>query len=135
MLASASEARTVLDDWLTRRQRLAVSEPIRRMQLQVLEYLIRRYTDSAEAAQPARCPAAATFYSVVHHHLGRGKIAGVKNQAEANRRMSDILSHRRRVLKEDAEAVEVHNDFASWVDELEQQSEAGEMLYYPVPSF
>lgn len=132
MLASAAEARTVLDDWLTRRQRLSASEtvpePIRRTQLQVLEYLIRRYADSPQAARPARWPTAAPFYSndrriVVHHHLGRGKIAGVKNQAEANRRVGDILSHLHRVHEEDAEAVEAHNDFASWLEELEQQPE------------
>ena len=132
MLASASEARTVLDDWLVRRQRLTTSEtipePIRRSQLQVLEYLIRRYADSPQAARPARAPTAATFYSndrriILHHHLGRGKIAGVKNQAEANRRVGDILSHLRRVHEDDTEAVEDHNDFASWLEEMEQQPE------------
>ncbi|HQU45016.1 MAG TPA: hypothetical protein PK867_19525 [Pirellulales bacterium] len=130
MLASAAEARTVLDDWLVRRQRLAASEsirePHRRMQLQVLEYLIRRYADSPDAARPARCPSTAAFYSndrliVVHHHLGRGRIAGVRNQAEANRRVGDILGHLRRVHEDDAEAVAAHNDFASWVDELDQR--------------
>jgi hypothetical protein len=132
MLASASEARTVFDDWLTRRQRLAASETVpelsRRVQLQVLEYLIRRYADSPEAARPARCPTAAAFYSddrriVVHHHLGRGEIAGVKNQAEASRRMGDILSHLRRVHAEGADVVAAHNEFASWLDELGQQAE------------
>ena len=132
MLASASEARTVFDDWLTRRQRLAASETVpessRRVQLQVLEYLIRRYADSPEAARPARCPAAAAFYSddrriVVHHHLGRGEIAGVKNQAEANRRMGDILSHLRRVHQEGSEAVGPQNEFASWGDELEHEAD------------
>ncbi|HVA51635.1 MAG TPA: hypothetical protein VNH11_35165 [Pirellulales bacterium] len=80
------------------------------MQLQVLEYLIRRYADSPEAARPARCASTAAFYSndrliVIHHHLGRGKIAGVRNQAEANRRVGDILGHLRRVHEQDAEAV------------------------------
>lgn len=132
MLASAAEARTVLDDWLIRRQRLTASEtvpePLRRSQLQVLEYLIRRYADSPEAARPARSPTSATFYSndrriIVHHHLGRGKIAGVKNQAEAKRRVGDILSHLRRVHEEGSEAVEGHNDFASWLEEVEQRPE------------
>lgn len=132
MLSSASEARTVFDDWLARRQRLAASETVpessRRVQLQVLEYLIRRYADSREAARPARCPTAATFYSddrriVVHHHLGRGGIAGVKNQAEANRRMGGILSRLRRVHQEGAEPVGAQNEFASWLDELDQRVE------------
>lgn len=131
MLASAAEVRTVIDDWLVRRQRLAASETVpeqyRQVQLQVLEYLIRRYGDSAEAARPARFASSDTFYSndrvvVVHHHLGRGKIAGVRNQAEANQRVGDILKHLQRV-HEETEDIEAHNDFASWVDELDQRPE------------
>lgn len=132
MLASAADSRTVFEDWLVRRQRLAASEtipePHRRMQLQVLEYLLRRYADSPEAARPARHSATADFYSndrliVVHHHLGRGQIAGVKSKAEANRRVGDILNHLRHVHAEDAETAAAHNDFATWIDRLEQQSE------------
>ncbi len=131
MLASAADARTVIDDWLLRRQRLAASESMpeqhRHIQLQVLDYLIRRYADSPEAARPARSASTADFYSndrliLVHHYLGRGRIAGVKNQAEANRRVGDILSHLRRVHEEDADAVATHNDFGTWIDELDQRS-------------
>lgn len=131
MLASAADSRTVFEDWLVRRQRLAASEtipePHRRIQLQVLEYLLRHYADSPEAARPARHSATADFYSndrliVVHQHLGRGQIAGVKSKAEANRRVGDILSHLRRV-HEGTENIAAHNDFVTWIDGLEQQSE------------
>lgn len=132
MPASSSDARTVFDDWLVRRQRLAASETVpeqhRRVQLQVLEYLIRRYANSPEAARPVRIASTAEFYSndrliVVYHHLGRGQIAGVKSQAEANRRVGDILSHLCRVHEEDPETVAAHNDFANWIDELDQRPE------------
>src|SRR5487761_126937 len=134
MLAMADE-RTLAEDWLVRRQRLAASqtapEQHRRAQLQVLDYLIRRYGDSAEAARPARFVSAAEFYSndraiVVHQHLGRGKIAGVKSQRQANQRVGDILRHLRSVHDEDADAVPAPNDFASWVDELDQRPEIPE---------
>lgn len=80
MLAVADE-RTLAEDWRVRRQRVAASETMpeqhRQMQLQVLDYLIRRYGDSPEAARPARFASSCEFYSndrtiVVHHHLGRG---------------------------------------------------------------
>ena len=138
MLASAAEVRTVIDDWLVRRQRLAASETVpeqyRQVQLQVLEYLIRRYGDSAEATRPARFASTDTFYSndrliVVHHHLGRGKIAGVRNQAEANQRVADLLQHLHRVHEDEADEVEDHNDFASWVDELDQRPDVPERAW------
>lgn len=129
MLALADE-RTLVEDWLVRRQRIAASvtmpEQHRQMQLQLLDYLIRRYGDSPEAARPARFASSFEFYSndrtiVVHHHLGRGKIAGVRNQAEAKRRVGDILSHLRSVHELEADTVPAHNDFARWVDELDER--------------
>ena len=57
MLAMADE-RTLAEDWLVRRQRLAASQSVpeqqRQMQLQALDFLIRRFGDSAEAARPER---------------------------------------------------------------------------------
>jgi hypothetical protein len=126
MLAMSDE-RTLAEDWFVRRQRLmmsqTVSEQHRRMQLQVLDYLIRRYGDSAEAARPARFASTAEFYSndraiVVHQHLGRGKIAGVKSQVEASRRVGDIVKHLRSVHDGDSGAAPAHNDFSNWIDEL-----------------
>lgn len=131
MLALADE-RTLIEDWLARRQRVAASvtmpEQHRQMQLQLLDYLIGRYGDSPEADRPARFASPFEFYSndrtiVVHHHLGRGKIAGVRNQAEAKRRVGDILSHLRSVHELGAEVVPAHNDFACWVDELDERPE------------
>lgn len=137
MLALADE-RTLVEDWLVRRQRVAASvtmpEQHRQMQLQLLDYLIRRYGDSPEAARPARFGSSFEFYSndrtiVVHHHLGRGKIAGVRNQAEAKRRVGDILSHLRSVHEPKADAVPAHNDFATWVDDLDQRPDVPERAW------
>ncbi|HVX13562.1 MAG TPA: hypothetical protein VHC22_20420 [Pirellulales bacterium] len=128
-MLAAADAFTLAEDWLARRQRLAgsvtIPEAYRQAQLQVLEYLIRRYGDSPEAARPARFGSSAPFYSndrviVVHHHLGRGTIAGVKSQAEANQRVGDILRHLQSVHENDIDDIAAHNDFADWVDELDE---------------
>jgi hypothetical protein len=139
MLASAADERTLIEDWIVRRQRLSASDVMpgqhRAMQLQVLGYLIRRYGDSAEAARPARFSSAAEFYIndraiVVHQHLGRGKIAGVKSRIEATRRVSDILRHLRSVHDNEDDAVPAQNDFASWVDELDQRPDVPSSAWY-----
>lgn len=109
-------------------------EQYRQMQLQLLDYLIRRYGDSPEAARPARFASSCEFYCndrtiVVHHHLGRGRIAGVRNAAEANERVGDILRHLCSVHEQEAQAVPAHNDFASWVDELDQRPEVPERAW------
>lgn len=89
-----AEDRPLLDDWRVRRQRLTgrsdASEQHRQMQLQLLDYLIGRYGDSAVAARPARFAAPADVLwndraIVVHHHLRQTTVSGVKNQSQANR--------------------------------------------------
>ena len=87
-MATESATHTLYEDWQKRRQRLAsapASHPLayRDIQLHVLDYLIDRYRESPEAARPSRflSPGATWFNHraiVVHHHLGSGKVGGVK---------------------------------------------------------
>jgi hypothetical protein len=101
MLATAAP-RTIIEHWMLRRHRLAdahgVPEQHRLMQIQVLDYLINRYRDSPDVARPSRCLTSTDVYwderaIVVHHHLGRGRVAGVKDRREAERRVRHAGSH------------------------------------------
>ena len=53
-------ARTLYDDWKARRERLAQASGgaagHQAVEMRLLDYLLRRYQDSPEAARPARFP-------------------------------------------------------------------------------
>jgi hypothetical protein len=104
------------------------------MLLQVLDFLIRRYADSPEAARPARSDSTAAFHSndrliVVHQHLGRGKIAGVKTQAEAERRIGDVLGRMCRGPEKEADEIAERSDFGAWIDKLAERPEPPPILW------
>ena len=91
---------SLLEDWEFRRKRLeyrAVQpEQYRQLQIRVLDYLIDRYRDSPEAARPARSPCRSDLFFdgraiVVHHHVWRGKVGGVKSERQARDRVTSIL--------------------------------------------
>lgn len=86
-------------DWQRRRESLAEyqgpREQLHAAHLQVLDYLLHRYREDAAALQPAP-PVLDTVYVnqraiVVHHHLGAGRIGGVKNRDEATHRVTAIV--------------------------------------------
>jgi hypothetical protein len=100
-MGTESSIHTLYEDWQVRRQRL-MSVPslhplaYRDIQLHVLDYLLDRYRESPEVATHARFPMpAATWFNhraiVVHHHLGSGKVGGVKTAQEARQRVSAIV--------------------------------------------
>jgi len=93
--------RTLYDDWQSRRRRLAESAvgeaDYRAVELRLLDYLLRRYRGSPEAARPARFPLPTGVFVnhraiVVHHHLGRGVIPTITNQQEAQTRVQAIVA-------------------------------------------
>jgi hypothetical protein len=84
--------RTLYDDWKARRERLAhVSSGAagyRAIEMRLLDYLLRRYEASPEAARPARFPLLTSVFVnhraiIVHHHIGRGVIPTIANEQEA----------------------------------------------------
>ena len=124
--------RTLFDDWRVRRQRLMdrpdASEQHRQMQLQLLDYLISRYGDSAVAARPARFSAPTDVLwndraIVVHHHLRQATASGVKNQLQANRRVGEIVSHLRAVQKDEGDGPPSRSDFGEWVESRHERPE------------
>ena len=87
-------------DWQMRRERLLrVSLPGelgRSEMLRVLDFLLSRYRDAPEAAHPARFPlhhglVVERRWIIVHHHLGKGRFAGIQNERESSQRASGIL--------------------------------------------
>ena len=85
-------ARTLYDDWQARRARLAgtagEAADFHAVELRLLDYLLRRYQGSPEAARPARFPLATGVFVnhraiTVHHHLGHGLIPTITNAREA----------------------------------------------------
>jgi hypothetical protein len=91
---------TLYADWLARRERLreyhGQREPFVATQLRVLDYLIERYHDDAEALRPAPPPLDALYVNqraiVVNHHRSFGLVAGVKTKNEAASRVSAIVA-------------------------------------------
>ncbi|MBI1903485.1 MAG: hypothetical protein HYS13_20470 [Planctomycetia bacterium] len=89
---------TLLEDWQARRRRLddRPGDAYAPVQRQLLDFLIRRYRDSPEAQQPARFPLQSgtvvnTRQIIINHHLGQGKVAGVKSRAEAEHRVKRLV--------------------------------------------
>ena len=95
-----TKVRTLLEDWQARRARLADAalppSPRATSHARSLDYLIRRYQDSPEAAQPARFSPKTPLRVddraiVVHDHVWEGKVGGVKTRKQAEERVSGIL--------------------------------------------
>ncbi len=94
-----TKAKTRFEDWQDRRQyldSLGSENPRNVLQIKVLDYLISRYRDSAAAHQPARFGLWRGLHwndrrITVHHHLGRGKVAGVQNREDAEQRIADLV--------------------------------------------
>jgi hypothetical protein len=104
-----SDQRSLYEDWQLRRERLLIDskviEQYREMQLQLLDYLLRRYRDAAEVQRPARFPLPTELTLneraiVVHHHLWPGQISGTKSIFDMNRRVSGIVDRMNRVSPE-----------------------------------
>jgi hypothetical protein len=99
-MSSDAATGTLYADWLARRERLGdyhgQREPIIATQLRVLDYLIERYRDDAEALRPAPPPLDALYVNqraiVVNHHRSFGLVAGVKTKDEAASRVSAIVA-------------------------------------------
>ncbi|MBI3832075.1 MAG: hypothetical protein HY291_21310 [Planctomycetes bacterium] len=108
---------TLFEDWQARRARLserppAGGEALAPAQIHVLEYLIKRYEGTPEAAQPARFAVQSELFlnrrvMVVHHHLGGGPAASFKRGEDAESRASKIL---RRIKAQDPQGVLKSNE-------------------------
>ena len=98
-MKTKATCKTRYQDWQDRRQflrSLSPADPYIVHQIKLLDYLIRRYGDTAVAHQPVRFDFRRDFQwndrrITVHHHLGRGKVAGVQNREDAERRIADLL--------------------------------------------
>jgi hypothetical protein len=100
MSNTASATRTLLGDWAARRQRLLDSPSgdadYRAVELRLLDFLLRRYAGTVQAAQPARFPLRGDVFIdhraiIVHHHLGRGRIPAIANRHEADQRVRAMV--------------------------------------------
>jgi hypothetical protein len=105
-MAAMADRRTLYDDWKARREQLArlpyLAGDHHAVEAQVLDYLLRRYQDTPEGAQPARFPLKKDVYVnhraiVVLHHLGGGRIPTVTTPSEAQARVQSIV---RRMLSD-----------------------------------
>ncbi|MEK6236946.1 MAG: hypothetical protein N2C14_19735, partial [Planctomycetales bacterium] len=104
---------TLYEDWIARRERLENDVPSdrdsRRVEMQVLDYLLNVYRGSEKTAVPARFPYCYDFVLngraiILNHHLGDGKVAGVKSEKEAENRMASILHRMSLPAKEETES-------------------------------
>jgi hypothetical protein len=100
MSAAATQAPTLYEDWLVRRDRLAglaTREGDRhRSELRLLEFLLEHYRGSPVAERPARFPARSEFYVdrraiVVHNHLGKGYLTDMHTRQQAEQRVRAVL--------------------------------------------
>jgi hypothetical protein len=100
VMALGEKVRTLYDDWQARRERLAAAAgkegDYRAVEMRLLDFLLRRYHASPEAARPARFPLPTSLFVnhraiVVHHHLGRGVIPTISNQQEAYAHVRSIV--------------------------------------------
>ena len=109
-------ARTLYDDWKARRERLAHASGgaagHAAVEMRLLDYLLRRYRASPEAARPARFALPATVFVnhraiIVHHHLRQGPIPPITNEQEALAHVRPIAQriHRMQSLSASGEIV------------------------------
>lgn len=92
---------SLYDDWCARRERLAspmaqANLPSVAAHVKVLEYLLSRYRHAEFVHCPAVFPlprglALNGRAIILNHHLGSGRVAGVKSAQEAQSRMASIL--------------------------------------------
>ncbi len=96
-----SEQRSLYEDWQLRRERLLHAEhaddQYRQMQIQLLDYLLRRYRDAPDAQAPARfpLPMEVTFNGravLVHHHLWPGRVSSTKSIFDVKQRVATIVN-------------------------------------------
>jgi len=94
------ERRTLFEDWVARREQLAKlpygSRDHYTVEAHVLDYLLRRYRDTPEGAQPARFPHTTGTYInhraiAVLHHLESGGVSTVTTASEALARVQSIV--------------------------------------------
>ena len=98
-MSASTTAKTRFEDWQDRRrylESLGGTSPRKILQVKVLDYLISRYRNSEAAYLPARFALRRDFHwndrrITVHHHLGRGKVAGVQSRGEAEQRIADLV--------------------------------------------
>jgi hypothetical protein len=92
---------TLYDDWKARREHLAgladLSDESRAVEAAVLDFLLRRYRDTAEGTRPARFALQRKFYInhraiVVLHHLAGGRDTKVATEQQAQARVRAILT-------------------------------------------
>ena len=96
---TTTTAKTRFEDWQDRRQyleSLGGTDPRNVLHIKVLDYLMSRYRDSAAAHLHARFALRRDLHwndrrITVHHHLGRGKVAGVQNREDAEQRIADLV--------------------------------------------
>ena len=91
---------TLYKDWQARRDHLASQGDItdhRSAETAVLDFLLKRYQNTADGAQPARFALTKKFYVnhraiVVLHHLAGGRDSKVATELQAQRRIRTILA-------------------------------------------
>ncbi len=94
--------RTLFEDWLARRVQLyngadARPSSYRDVQLQVLDYLLKRYRDDPEAQRPARFPLPDEMVwnqrvQVVHRNLALRKSRVIRDEEDARTRIGPLLA-------------------------------------------
>jgi hypothetical protein len=92
---------SLYESWELRRQLLEsnanpIDVAIAQIQKRILDFLLRRYATDTAAKVPASFPARTELRLdrraiVVHDHMGRGIVSGVKNEVEASDRAARIL--------------------------------------------
>lgn len=97
-MGSKSKHPSLYEDWQSRRAALdwEPADSATKALERILDFLLNRYAERSEAAQPARFPLAQNLNVneraiIVNHHLGARLVAGVKTEQEATQRVSSIL--------------------------------------------
>ena len=91
---------SLYEDWRQRRQRLSIDAESNQedlaAQIRVLDFLLKTYKNSSDAAEPARYPVQSDVMFneraiIINHHLGARRVCGVKSQSEAESRMAILV--------------------------------------------
>lgn len=102
-MTAIPERRTLHEDWEARREQLAQlpywAGDYHAVEVQILDYLLRRYRDTPEGNRPARAPLAHGVYVnhraiVVMRHLGGGSIPTMTTAVEAQAHVQSVLQER-----------------------------------------
>jgi hypothetical protein len=98
-----TETRTLYEDWSARRRELVAEAPgaddSRAIQIEVLDYLLERYRDSAEAARPVCCSQNKGVYVndralIVLRHLGRDWCRPIKDRRDASEHVRSVVGQK-----------------------------------------